>query len=321
MAIFHLRHKFLSRSSGASSLAKAAYNAAEKISDNKGSSEGSDFTRKGGVLCNEITLPRGSPEWADNRGELWRRLEAREDRSTRRKDAILAHSFDISLPCELTLEQNIFLAKDFVREQFTRNGYPVDWSIHGPDPRGDDRNIHLHILVPLRHIEGDSFGIKDRFPKSKLRAQIRTWRSAWATLANRHLKRYGYKSQIDERSLREQGIKRTPSKPRGVRPKVKRSALDALRPPQPKAPIVSQKVSTNPDGSVIIRAAIRGTALTKIGREDFSQAAISPPERKGWPEAAIRDWGAWGKKNPQRFFALWPELAPEGFIFGEGAQP
>ncbi len=82
------------------------------------------------------------------------------------------------------------MARDYVREQFTRKGYAVDWSIHAADPRGDSRNIHLHILVPLRKITGESFGNKARYDKSQLRQQVRIWRKSWATLANRHLKRY-----------------------------------------------------------------------------------------------------------------------------------
>jgi hypothetical protein len=40
-------------------------------------------------------------------------------------------------------------------------------------------------------------------------------------------------------------------------------------------------------------------------------APILPgPKRKGWPEAAVLDWEVWGNRNPRRFFALWPELAP-----------
>jgi len=31
--------------------------------------------------------------------------------------------------------------------------------------------------------------------------------------------------------------------------------------------------------------------------------------QSGWPPAAILDWEQWGKRNPRRFFALWPELS------------
>lgn len=317
MAIFHLAHSFVRRSRGSSSIAAAAYNAGQKLEDQKGSTAYSDYSRKGGVLYDEITLPAGSPLWANNRGELWRRLEAREDRSTRAKDALLAHSFNIALPHELTLEQNIFLARDFVREQFTRKGYAVDWAIHGPDPRGDSRNIHLHILVPLRQIEGESFGNKARFTRQELRQQVIGWRKAWAKLANRHLKRYGHKSAIDERTLKAQGSPRKPTRHRGPRPKAKRVQLNQLRarlPPQPKSPIVRISKTTAPTGVVAIQAAVMRTQLTGIGnRIQQTARPTNKPKAGDWPPEAILDWKVWGKRFPDRFFAKWPQLKPANY--------
>jgi hypothetical protein len=396
MAIYHFTHNFVRRSNGSSVISKAAYNSGKKLENNQGSTEYSDYTRKGGVLYDEITLPTATPSWANDRGELWRRLEAREDKSTRRDTAILAHSFDAALPHELSLEQNIFLAKDFVREQFTRKGYAVDWSIHAADPRGDSRNIHLHILVPLRKIEGESFGKKDRYTRSQLSKQLKSWRSSWRILVNRHLKRYGHKDQIDERSLKAQGIKRDPTRHRGVRAKKLRKHLDAMRrTPLPKAPVVRTTKRISADGTIIIRRTIKNSALNKIAfkpspsappsgskgtdvrgmmsptsriggqsvsapkhtvsrtirssdgsaghivrhgsgtvtmrvripasafykpqsrpeseSQQPSQQAFMPMRpRKGWPLAAIRDWESWGKYNPRKFFALWPELANGG---------
>ena len=308
MAIFHLAHGFLKRGSGASSVAKAAYNSGQKIEDNKGSTAFSDYTRKGGVLCNEICLPSGSPQWADNRGELWRRLEAREDKSTRRADAILGHNIDVALPCELTLEQNIFLMKDFVREQFARHGYAVDWSIHAPDPRGDDRNFHGHILVPLRKIEGESFGKKDRYTKQQLSQKVTGLRKSWAALTNRHLKRYGHTARIDERSLRAQGIKRAPTRHQGVRPKVKGSSFNGTRSIYPRSPVVKTTKTTSADGTIRVIAAISHSALNNIGQPNPPPFFPSPPTRKGWPPEAVSDWEVWGQLNKARFFALWPEL-------------
>jgi len=319
MAIFHLSHKFLKRGLGvggdhghASSVAKAAYNAGQKIEDHKGSTSYSDYSRKGGILYDEITLPAGTPAWANNRGELWRRLEAREDKSTRRKDAILAHNIDIALPHELTLEQNIFLARDYVREQFTRKGYAADWAIHSADPRGDNRNIHLHILVPLRKITGESYGIKDRYTKGDLSQKIKGLRRSWAALANRHLKRYGVAAQIDDRSLRAQCIDRKPSKHHGQRSKVRRMRLDSIRLPQPRAPIVRMNKTASKDGSITVTASIRHSALSGIGNLDNRPIAPMKPDRRGWPKAAIIDWETWGHLNPVRFFALWPELSIPG---------
>jgi hypothetical protein len=321
MAIFHLSHTFLKRSNGASSVAKAAYNAGQKIEDNTGSTEFSDYTRKGGVLERGIMLPADSPPWANDRGELWRRLEAREDKSTRRSQAILAHNIDVALPHELTLEQNIFLMKDFVREQFTRKGYAVDWSIHAPDPRGDNRNYHAHILLPLRKIEGDGFGKKDRYTKQQLSQKVTDLRRSWAALVNRHLKRYGHTARIDDRSLRAQGVKRGPTRHKGVRARVKGASFNGMRPTYPRSPVVKMTKTTGADGNISIRAVIKHSALNNIGTGNKPLAPPIQPIRKGWPLEAVAAWESWGHKNPSLFFRIWSELAPPGFTFGGGPKP
>lgn len=41
------------------------------------------------------------------------------------------------------------------------------------------------------------------------------------------------------------------------------------------------------------------------------------PSKKGWPKKAVIDWKTWGHKDPARFFKLWPECAPNGFVFSD----
>jgi hypothetical protein len=125
MAIFSLNHSFVSRGAGHNVIAGAAYLARERLVDRFG--RVFDFQKLGGMLHAEINVPDGAPDWAKDRQKLWRAVEARENKSTRAKDARLAHSFRIALPHELTLQQNIWLLRDFVREQFTRKGYVVDF--------------------------------------------------------------------------------------------------------------------------------------------------------------------------------------------------
>ena len=59
MAIFHLSHSFVKRSSGSSVIPKADYNAGERLEDGKG--KVADYSKRGGVLFKEIRLPSGSP--------------------------------------------------------------------------------------------------------------------------------------------------------------------------------------------------------------------------------------------------------------------
>ena len=319
MAVFALNFNFVRRSTGSSALAVAAYNAGVKIEDNNGSTEKSDFSDKEGVLYSEITLPPASPDWASDRGDLWRRLEKRDDHSPWSRRSISAGNFIIALPHELSLEQNIFLVRDYAQKMFLAKGCVVDWSIHAHDPRGDERNIHLHLLVPLRKIEGESFGNKIRYSSKELSIQLHQWRKEWAALANKHLKQCGHDVQIDASSLRSQGLKRDPAR-RGSfpRPRVDSDTLvklRATRPSLPVAPLVRTIKRSSEQGGFKIQMAIKHSALSQMGGiEDRVAHPKVPADRSGWPENAIVQWEVWGSKNPSAFFHIWRELASADFV-------
>ncbi len=166
-------------------------------------------------------------------------------------------------------------------------------------------------------IEGESFGNKQRYTKPQLRQQTIAWRKSWAKLVNRHLKRYGHKAAIDERTLKAQGSKRKPSRHRGPLPKAKRVQLNQLRarlPPQPKSPIVRISKTVTPTGAKTIRAAISRTQLAAIGNRTQSTAKpANKPKAGDWPPEAILDWKVWGKRCPDLFFAKWPQLKPANY--------
>jgi hypothetical protein len=203
-----LTHKNFKRSAGKSAIAAAAYRAGEKLRDER-TDEIKDYTHKGGVLHSEIILPKGAPEWAKDREKLWNAVERREDLSTRSAQARVAQEVEIALPHELTLEQNLYLLKDFIKAEFTRKGKIADLSIHAPHPDRDDRNIHAHVMFSERDLTPEGFGNKDRaFHDQQI---IGTLRRSWEKHANRHLERWGHEARIDMRSLEEQGIDREPT--------------------------------------------------------------------------------------------------------------
>ena len=52
------------------------------------------------------------------------------------------------------------------------------------------------------------------------------------------------------------------------------------------------------------------TILFSPSTQPTPQPAFFRPVRSGgWPPAAVLDWETWGKRNPRRFFTLWPELS------------
>lgn len=294
-----LKHSFLRRSAGVpKSHAHAAYISGTKLDDGRGNT--ADFTPKGGILHAEVWAPGGAPAWAKDRGQLWRSLEAREDKTTRRANAILAHKFIGALPHELSFEENVRFIKDFVREQFTRRGYAADWAIHAPDPGSDDRNYHVHIMVPLRKIENGGWArTKDRFPKNSpaLSLFIKEKQQAFFELQNRYLRKNGIKAHI-------------------VRQNGKWTTVQGLAPALPMPSVAHAAARARHPGGSASGQSLREIIQNSTGRQDQRSFSLTTVfSTKGWPPNAIADWEAWGERQPVRFFAKWPELsndAPSG---------
>ena len=127
MALYHFSVSQIKRSAGQSALAAAAYRAGERLYSEY-YDEISDYTRKGGVLHTEILLPAHAPACFRDRATLWNAVETAE----RHPKAQLAYSFDIALQNELSLNENIELARAFVQKEFVDRGMIADLAIHFP---------------------------------------------------------------------------------------------------------------------------------------------------------------------------------------------
>ncbi len=198
MAIYHFSGTVISRSQGRSAVACAAYRAGERLMDER-CQKFQDFTRKEDIVHTEILLPENTPEWMADREKLWNGVEASE----KRKDAQLAREFNFALPRELTLEQNLELARTFVKEQFVSQGMVADLCIH-EDIQDGESLLHAHVMLTLREVTPEGFGYKVRDWNSK--EQLLNWREAWANAANHALALNGHDQQIDHRTLEAQGI-------------------------------------------------------------------------------------------------------------------
>lgn len=217
MAIFHCQSKPISRSTGRSATAAAAYRSAARIVDER-TGEIHDYTKKAGVVHREIVTPGGVPDWAADREKLWNAAEAAE----RRKDARVCREWELALPEELTAYQRRDLARQFARELSTGYQIVVDIAIHQPHKEGDSRNHHAHLLTTTRTIERDGFGGKAdlelsdkdlrKQDKAITRDQVTLIRERWAALVNQALERHGHEARVDHRSLEAQGIEAEPTK-------------------------------------------------------------------------------------------------------------
>lgn len=203
MAIYHLEVQIISRSQGRSSVASSAYRACEKILDER-TGMVHDFTKKKkDLLHKEILLPTHTPEWMKDRSKLWNHVEQIE----KRKDAQLVREFNIALPKELSPEQNIQLAREFVQSTFVDKGMVADMCLHNGHKDGKEQP-HAHVMVSLRVVTTEGFGPKNRgWNETNLLIEQR---KNWADECNRHLALHGHDRRIDHRSNEELGINLEP---------------------------------------------------------------------------------------------------------------
>lgn len=201
MAIYHLSVKAVSRSTGRSATAAAAYRAGCEIVDERTGAI-HDYRRKGGVESAGLVLPAGAPEWAADRAALWNAAEQAEAR----KNSTVAREFEIALPAELSYAEQERLAHDFAREIVERHGCAADVAIHAPGKEGDNRNHHAHILLSTRRLTPEGFAEKTRELDDAKTGEVMRWRERFAELQNERLRENGIEACVDHRSLEAQGI-------------------------------------------------------------------------------------------------------------------
>ena len=249
MAIYHLRLKVISRSLGRATkpggatrrsvVAAAAYRSGERLFD---MAQGKWFEfEKPDVIHTEILAPEGEvPAWLFDRQTLWNMVE----RSEKRVDAQLAREVEITLPRELSHDEQITLVREVVREHFVAKGMVADIGIHRPEASDGLEQPHAHVLLTLRRLDTTSLTgfaptkerdwneradvarlvaeARKRFNNTGLETDkaalesaealrnVNIWREQWAAHANRSLEAAGSEARIDHRTLEKQGIFRLP---------------------------------------------------------------------------------------------------------------
>ena len=199
MAIYHLSMKIISRSSGYSAVASAAYRSGSLMLDER-TGLTHDYTRKSGVAEAVILTPATAPAWCTNRAELWNAVEKAE----RRKNSQLAREIELAIPHELPQDAARETVLAFVRENFVSQGMIADVAFH----HMDKTNPHAHIMLTTRAVGPAGFSGKVRDWNDRTHAE--TWRASWADHANRALANAGYQEEIDHRSYERQGLEKTP---------------------------------------------------------------------------------------------------------------
>lgn len=162
-----------------------------------------------------------------DRGELWNTAEKAE----KRKDSRTGRDFIANLPFELEPKQQESIVREFSETIAKRYNVAIDWAIHLPDKKGDNRNHHAHILITTRHAKfengqivlGDKTILEKENKELKKQGlpltqdQIKTIRKDWEIITNNHLALAGIEERIDCRSYREQGVYKLPTVKLGAR--------------------------------------------------------------------------------------------------------
>lgn len=194
MAIYHLSAKIVSRSTGRSSVAAAAYRSGSQLRDER-TGQDHDYTRKGGVAHSEIVAPDNAPDWMRDRAALWNAVE----RVEKRRDAQLAREIEVALPRELAAERRADLVRGFVRTEFVDRGMIADFAVHVGRARDGGDQPHAHIMLTTRELMGEGFGPKNREWNGA--DKLEGWRARWAEHVNAELERGGHEARVDHRSL------------------------------------------------------------------------------------------------------------------------
>lgn len=232
MSIYHCSIKNISRSSGRSAVACAAYRSGEELEDVE-TGITHDYRKKTGIAFAEIFLCKNAPERFQNREELWNEVEKIEKAA----DARLAREIEVAIPRELSLEEMKNLVAGYAK-MLTEEGMCVDAAIHLKVG-----NPHAHLMCTTRKIKADGtwdqkekkvyaldeFGNKIPVIDQETREQkigargrriwkrvtvaandlnakenVEKWRKMWLEHCNAYLEP---EQQIDHRSYERQGKK------------------------------------------------------------------------------------------------------------------
>ena len=180
-----------------------------------------DYSRKRGLVAQQVFLPPNAPpEWA-NRETLWNAVEAAE----KTKDSRLAREFVVALPVELDKEKWFRLLSGFIQTQFVSQGMCADMAIHNTD----GHNPHAHILLTVRPLNPDGtwqaktekeyLCMKDGIEKGFTSAEFKTAQNeGWEKQYQYKLDKAGKKKAYFPPSVAEaQGLERASKYPKSTK--------------------------------------------------------------------------------------------------------
>lgn len=244
MALFHFSAKVFSRSLR-NTVGAVAYRAGCQLADLR-TGETFNYINKD-VQHVELLLPKEAPQWAvdiqklmiENRSKGVQAFVEIVESAERRINSQPWREFEFALHRELTKEQNIALAREFVQHQLCMRGMAAQLNFHfDVDKKTGEGKPHCHVIVPTRLLDETGMGKKERDWNKK--EFLQDLRVQWQEYSNFHLKLHGHDVQIDHRCNKDRGIEMEPQPKiaRGVRELEKR--LQNLEGDENRTPITDK---------------------------------------------------------------------------------
>ena len=224
------RINIVSRKEGESAVSAAAYQTGEHIYSRRDREVKYEGTKEELVL-KEILLPAHAPPECADRETLWNSVEDAE----RNWNSQLCRRLKIALPRELSQEENIALAREYIQKEFVSKGMIADLAIHYEmEPVF---NPHFHVLLTMRPLDengkwmpkgykvpvldkdGNPIILESGRPKTRKiptmdwndRGNAEKWRHDWEVIQNEFLERAGRQERISLKSYERQGIDKIPT--------------------------------------------------------------------------------------------------------------
>lgn len=184
----------MKRSEGRSSVAKAAYHARCRITDER-TGDTYDYSRRTDLYGHFILAPANAPEHiVKDSTALWNEVE----RVERQNNGQTARYFDVAIPAELNNDDKKKLVLEYCQKNFVDKGMIADIAFHDLD----SDNPHAHVMLTLKTIDPEGFGKKERSWNDRKMSVL--WRESWSAMANSYLAATGSSERIDHRSLQAQ---------------------------------------------------------------------------------------------------------------------
>lgn len=127
-----------------------------------------------------------------------------------RANAKVQYRFVGALPHEMSAEQRRLAVRHFCERSFGRYGLGYTAYIHTPDPDGDSRNFHFHVLISQRQCarvgENEWVISEEKFTEIFTPEGLKDIRFNFAAALNRGCNEAGLKRRFTHLSYRERGL-------------------------------------------------------------------------------------------------------------------